>query len=232
MSKAKVEDAPRHPVGAQTLARGLTALQLVAEAPGGLTVREVAEQVGVHRTVAYRILLTLAEHRLVVRQDTRYRPAAGLAMLGASFDRGLRELSAPVLRALADELRTTVSLLVAEGGEQVAISVIVPAGVAYQLSFHEGSRYPLERGSAGVALLAARPARAGERDLVTETRERGWVMTYGEVEPQTYGLAVPVARPEPLPAVCINVISHRADVVERSVDTVVRAATELSKLLA
>ena len=99
-------------------------------------------------------------------EDGRYRPAAGLAVLGASFDNNLRQLSLPTLRALADELGTTVSLLVAEGDQQVAIAVIVPTQVSYQLSFHEGSRYPLDRGAAGIALLASMPPRPGERDLV------------------------------------------------------------------
>ena len=96
---------------------------------------------------------------------------------------------------LADDLGTTVSLLVAEGDQQVAIAVIVPTHVAYQLSFHEGSRYPLDRGAAGIALLASMPPRPGERDLVTMARQRGWVITHGEIEPNTYGLAVPVHRP-------------------------------------
>ncbi|BAN29791.1 transcriptional regulator [Mycobacterium avium subsp. hominissuis TH135] len=121
--------------GSQTLARGLTALQMVADAPAGLTVQQLADQVGVHRTIAYRLLTTLAEFRLVAKgEDGRYRPAAGLAVLGASFDRNVRQLCLPTLRALADELGTTVSLLVAEGDQQVAIAVIVPSHVAYQLS--------------------------------------------------------------------------------------------------
>ncbi|EUA51242.1 putative regulatory protein [Mycobacterium xenopi 3993] len=67
----------------------------------------------------------------------------------------------PTLRALADDLGTTVSLLVAEGDQQVAIAVVVPGHVSYQLSFHEGSRYPLDRGAAGIALLASMPAARG-----------------------------------------------------------------------
>ena len=115
-----------------------------------------------HRTIAYRLLATLAEFRLVAKgEDGRYRPAAGLAVLGASFDHNVRQLSLPTLRALADELGTTVSLLVAEGDQQVAIAVIVPTQVAYQLSFHEGSRYPLDRGAAGIALLASMPPAPG-----------------------------------------------------------------------
>ncbi|WP_322861006.1 helix-turn-helix domain-containing protein [Mycobacterium europaeum] len=218
--------------GSQTLARGLTALQMVADSPGGLTVQQLADQMGVHRTIAYRLLTTLAEFRLVAKgEDGRYRPAAGLAVLGASFDRNVRQVSLPTLRALADELGTTVSLLIAEGDQQVAIAVIVPSHVAYQLSFHEGSRYPLNRGAAGIALLASMPPRPGERELVTRARERGWVTTYAEIEPNTYGLAVAVRRPAPSPPTCINLISHREDVVMRGKDAVVKAAKQLSELL-
>jgi DNA-binding IclR family transcriptional regulator len=113
----------------------------------------------------------------------------------------------------------------------VAIAVIVPTQVAYQLAFHEGSRYPLDRGAAGIALLAAMAARPGERDLVHRAREQGWVITHGEIEPNTYGLAVPVHRPPPSPSTCINLISHREDVVMRGKDAVIKAAKELSAIL-
>ena len=218
--------------GSQTLARGLNALQLVADAPAGLTVQQVAASVGVHRTIAYRLLATLSQFRLVAKgEDGRYRPAAGLAVLGASFDRNVRQLSLPTLRALADDLGTTVSLLVADGDQQVAVAVIVPTQVAYQLTFHEGSRYPLDRGAAGIALLASMPPRPGERDLVVRAREQEWVITHGEIEPNTYGLAVPVLRLPPSPPTCINLISHREDVVMRGKDAVIKAAKELSAIL-
>jgi DNA-binding IclR family transcriptional regulator len=186
----------------------------------------------VHRTIAYRLLSTLAQFRLVAKgEDSRYRSAAGLAVLGASFDNNVRQLSLPTLRALADDLRTTVSLLIAEGDQQVAIAVIVPNLVSYQLSFHEGSRYPLDRGAAGMALLASMPPRPGERNLVSVARKQGWVITHGEIEPNTYGLAVPVRRRPPSPPTCINLISHREDVVMRGKDAVIKAANELSAIL-
>jgi DNA-binding IclR family transcriptional regulator len=218
--------------GSQTLARGLNALQMVAASPTGLTVQQLADQIGVHRTIAYRLISTLVQFRLVAKgDDGRYRPAVGLAVLGASFDRNVRQLCLPTLRGLADDLGTTVSLLVAEGDQQVAVAVIVPSHVAYQLSFHEGSRYPLERGAAGIALLASMPPRPSERSLVSRARERGWVTTYGEIEPNTYGLAVAVRRPAPSPPTCINLISHREDVVLRGKEAVLTAAKQLSELL-
>ncbi len=228
MPNGQVTTAP----GSQTLARGLNALQLVADASAGLTVQQVADGIGVHRTIAYRLLATLAQFRFVAKgEDGRYRPAAGLATLGASFDRNVRQLSVPILRALADELGTTVSLLIAEGDQQVAIAVIVPHQVAYQLAFHEGSRYPLDRGAAGIALLSSLPPRPDERDLVVSARQQGWVITHGEIEPNTYGLAVAVHRDPSSPPTCINLISHREDVVVRGKDAVIKAAKELSAIL-
>jgi DNA-binding IclR family transcriptional regulator len=232
MSESSANTAPNGAPGSQTLARGLAALQLVATAPTGLTVQQVADDIGVHRTIAYRLLTTLAQYRMVTKgEDGRYRSAAGLAVLGASFDNNVRQLSVPILRALADELDTTVSLLVAEGDQQVAIAVIVPSNVFYQLNFHEGSRYPLERGAAGIALLASMPPRPGERDLVPQARQQGWIITHGEVEPNTYGLAVPVKRRPPSPPTCINLISHREDVVLGGRDAVIKAANELAAIL-
>ena len=218
--------------GSQTLARGLSALQAVASSPSGITAQQVADHVGVHRTIAYRLLSTLTQQRFVVKgEDGRYRPAATLAVLGASFDNNLRALSVPTLRTLADDLGASVSLLVAEGDQHVAIAVIVPTLVFYQLSFHEGSRYPLNRGAAGIALLASMPPRPGERDLVPLTREQGWVITHGEIEPDTYGLAVPVRRRPPSPPTCINLISHRKDVLLEGRESVIAAAKQLSSIL-
>ena len=227
---AKQDQAPL--AGAQTLARGLTALQMISDSPEGLSVQMVAERLGVHRTIAYRVLATLQQFRFIARgEDGLYHPAAGLAVLGASFEGNLRQITTSTLRRLAEEVRTTVALFVAEAEEQVAISVIVPANVSYQLAFHQGSRYTLQRGAAGIALLAGMPARPGEREQVTQTREKGWIVTYGEIEPDTYGLAAVVPRAAKSTPVCLNVISHRRDVIDRSIEPLKRAAAELSEII-
>lgn len=76
--------SPAEPAGretAQTLDRGLQVLQLLGEpgAQGGLTVTELAERLGVGRTVVYRLVSTLARREFVTRSaDGRVR--LGLAM--------------------------------------------------------------------------------------------------------------------------------------------------------
>ena len=66
----------------QTLSRGIRALEILAEAQQPLTIAELADAMGVHRSVAYRILRTLEDHSLLVRDDGgRVQPGPGLAVL-------------------------------------------------------------------------------------------------------------------------------------------------------
>ena len=51
----------------QTLDRGIEALLLVAKAPEGLTVSNLATRLGLHRAVTYRIVATLADRGMVRR---------------------------------------------------------------------------------------------------------------------------------------------------------------------
>src|SRR6266540_6078264 len=64
----------------QTLDRGLTVLELLADAPDGLSITELAAALGVSRTVVYRLVNTLELHRLV-RRDSEGRARLGLAVL-------------------------------------------------------------------------------------------------------------------------------------------------------
>mgnify|MGYP003902800575 CR=1 FL=1 len=51
----------------QTLDRGLTVLEVLAESADGLTVTELAARLGVSRTVVYRLVVTLEQHALLRR---------------------------------------------------------------------------------------------------------------------------------------------------------------------
>ena len=78
--------------GSQTLDRGIRALEMVAAAPGGMTVQEVADRLEVHRTIAHRLLATLADHHLVARgPDNRFRAGGGLTALANGLQSTLRD---------------------------------------------------------------------------------------------------------------------------------------------
>lgn len=71
--------------GSSTLVRGLATLRLVATSKNGLSIQDVAYHVGVHRTVASRMLNTLTEFGLVSRgTDGRYRSPSTLTVFDPS----------------------------------------------------------------------------------------------------------------------------------------------------
>ncbi|MFG2627419.1 IclR family transcriptional regulator [Streptomyces sp. NPDC048473] len=230
MSEKPVPDktSPRAS-GSQTLARGLSALGLVAETPQGLAVQEVADRLGVHRTIAYRILTTLAEFRLVFRgTDGRYRAGSGTAALARGYAAGVREAALPVLRRTADELRATVALIAAEGDDAVAVAVVEPQSVDYHLSYRVGSRNPIGVGAAGLALASLRAPSADDPAELVEVREQGYATTFGQVEPGAFGVAVPLRLADPAMQLCVNLITTREDVARASVPGMVAAAKEIS----
>ena len=100
---------------------------MVAAAPGGMTVQEVADRLEVHRTIAHRLLATLADHHLIARgPDNRFRAGGGLIALASGVQSTLRDTAMPIMRELAEELESTVVLLVREGEEVVGIAVAAP----------------------------------------------------------------------------------------------------------
>lgn len=226
-----VDAARSSGAGAQTLARGLSALQLVADAPEGLTIHEVAERLDVHRTIASRLLATLADAQLVAKgDDGRYRGASGLLRLRASGYATVVHDAEPLLRELADELGATAALLVAEQGEAMALQVIAPSAGQFYIAFSAGSRHPLDKGAAGRVLQAlSSDVSSPETDAV---RVAGFAITHGEVEPGAWGLAAPVSVPALGVAACVNVITSREDIVRASVDRVRECASRLEQVLA
>lgn len=223
--------APSRTAGSQTLARGLRALKAIAASPDGLTIQEVADRLGVHRTIAYRILNTLADEGLAHRnEDGRYRGASGLLGLAAAAHSAMRAAALPVLADVARELQSTVSVLIQEGPDAVALAVVEPTGVGYHIAFAEGSRHPIERGAAGLAIRACYPPSDRDPEDLRLARARGYAVTYAEVEPGMYGLAAPIAGGS-APA-CINLITNRRELVEGAGNTIIAAAARISSRLA
>ena len=119
----------------QTLDRGLRVLGVLAAAPDGLTVTELARRLGVNRTVVYRLVSTLEQHTLV-RRDPRGRLHLGLGVLhlASAVQPVLRDLAVPVLRELAEAVGCTAHLTVADGQEALALAVVGPSGAGFHAS--------------------------------------------------------------------------------------------------
>lgn len=166
----------------QTLDRGLRVLDVLAAAPDGLTVTELAARLEVNRTVVHRLVGTLERHALV-RRDPRGRLRVGLGVLrlGSAVHPVVREAALPVLRELAEAVGCTAHLTVAEGDEALALAVVEPMRTDFHVGYRVGSRHPLGSGAAGRAILLGR---SGD--------PTPFVVTVGELQSGARGLAAPV----------------------------------------
>ncbi len=177
----------------QTLDRGLRVLEHITEAPAPLTVAEVAREVGMHRSITYRMLRTLEAHGLIARDAAgRYLPAAGLAVLAGRVTPTLRAVAAPQLQRLAVASEMTAFLVVRHDDEVVTVEVVEPLATTAHVSYRPGVRHPLDRGAPGLALLAGSSRQPGERPEIEQCRSRGWAFTEGEVIEGYRSVAAPV----------------------------------------
>lgn len=180
----------------QTLDRGLNALEIIARNAGAMSIAELAERLEVHRAIAYRIVATLEAHALVTRAaDGQVYLGSGLMVLASYFEPQLRAIARPLLAALARETRSTSYLSAAQGEECVALMVEEPDEGLLRVGYRVGSRHPLTRGAAGLAILSARPSHDDDSDAVKQARMDGFSITRGQLQRGAVGVASPLVLP-------------------------------------
>lgn len=208
-------------------------LELLADSGSPMTSVDVAQAFKLHRSVAYRLLHTLEGHHLVVSEpDGRFAPGPGLVALARSVQHDVRSLAHPVLVDLATRTGATATLGMAEDGQVILIRSFQSATDRLQVSLREGLRRPLNHGSPGLAILSGRPALPGEREDVTEGRQRGFVRTAAELESGVVGISAPVITAAPIRySVTAVFLAGQIGDEDAAAREVVNAARTLGRLL-
>lgn len=218
----------------QTLDRGLHALELIAENAEGMSVAELAERLEVHRAIAYRIVTTLEQHGLVARSaEGALRLGAGISLLASRFEPQLRAVAQPLIQTLAKATCATAFVSVAQGEECVVLLVAEPEEGLLRVGYRVGSRHPLTRGAAGIAILAGRAPRDDDSEEVRRARADGYSLTRGQLQRGAVGVASPVATPQFRPGVeaCVGVVAMDDLDTERAIREVKAHALRLAELV-
>lgn len=178
----------------QTLSRGIQVLEIVSRSPSGLQIAEIAQRLGVHRAIAYRLVATLEEHLLVTRDGQgRIQIGGGIVALSDRYQPQLRAKALPILRTLAEASGGTAFLCIGQGDECVAIEVAEPEAPLLKVSYRVGSRHPVTRGAAGLAIAMQRPPRPGDSEDLQTARKNGFALTRGQLQEGAIGVAAPLA---------------------------------------
>jgi len=186
----------------RTLGRGIAVLHALAASPDGVTVAGLSTATGLDRAVLYRLLGTLGDEGLVVRDNgsRRYRLGVGLIELGARAARGLevRRHALPGMRQLLEQVREAVCLAVRDRGDIVVVDRLEPPGRGTRIGYPVGLRHPLSVNAHGRAVLSRLDAAEGEAlanhagaDPLTD-RARGFAIATDESGGEIVSVAAPI----------------------------------------
>ncbi|MGI8458257.1 MAG: IclR family transcriptional regulator [Propionibacteriaceae bacterium] len=214
---------PRAPGGIQSVDRAMAILEILAR-NGRAGVSEIAAELDVHKSTAFRLLAALESRGMVEQSVSRGKYQVGIGVLrlaGAVSGRlSLVTRARPALEALADEVGETVNLAVRRA--RWAVNLDQAMGPSPLTSYDWiGNPTPLHATASGKIFLAAlvgaeldellgagplaryTDATLCRQDLITElvtVAATGVAMTRGELE-------------QGLNAVAVGVVDHQGGVV-------------------
>ncbi len=158
--------------GVQSVDRAVTVLEILARRGSG-GVSEIADEIGVHKSTAFRLLAALEEHELVRQAEERghYELGFGILRLANAIPSRLDLVrqARPVMDALARELDETINIAVLRQGFVVNVGQSIGRSA---IAAHNwiGELTPPHATSSGKVLLAA--LTPSERRKITKQLHR------------------------------------------------------------
>ncbi|HZV50512.1 MAG TPA: IclR family transcriptional regulator [Candidatus Dormibacteraeota bacterium] len=234
--------------GLSSVSHALQVLLLFRE-HRSLRVHQVSQLLGLPRSTAHRLMSVLQAHRFVVQERSRgpYRIGPALINVGLAALQGIdiRRAAQPILQALREEVRETVSLTVLEG-DRVRFLESIEGPEDVRVSSRLGQSRPAHCTAAGKVLLAWLPRHelerlypkqelpaatpgsitsleALERELET-VRARGYATNFEESTPGLHAIAVTVPGPDGRPAAAIAISAPASRLPRKRVPEMVAAA--------
>lgn len=177
----------------QTLERALDVLGLLADGTFRSS-REIADEIGLHRSIVYRILRTFEDRGIVAREPSgRYLLGLGLAALAESGMHELHADLASVLEELANATRATALFCTAQMHHAVVLDSRRPSGSPASVMVSTGSRFGLRDGAPGTAILSLSEPADDDPDEAALARQTGFTQSKGQPFVGVEALAVPVS---------------------------------------
>ncbi|MGF1470606.1 MAG: IclR family transcriptional regulator [Rubrobacteraceae bacterium] len=143
----------------QSVDRAITVMELLSS-QGWSGVTEVANELNIHKSTAYRLLATLRDRGLVEQDNAteKYRLGFGVVLLASTVtaDLDIVRYARPICERLSDELEETVTVTALEGAEAVIIHQSISTSSMMAVDW-SGWHSPLHASAAGKVLLAYMP---------------------------------------------------------------------------
>lgn len=239
-----------------TTERALMILSMFTEERLALSAAEVAEELGVARSTAYRYLQSLVggaylaeDGRGAFRLGARVVELARLARRGF----GVSDAALPVMRSLSERFHQTVLLTKRAGSSVICLEREEASEQFVRLHYERGTLLSLNAGASAEvllawlpedqvrALIAAVPLERFTASTITDAdtmvdrlariRVDGYAMSQGELDSEAIGLAAPIfSRPGEVVA-GLSLVFIRSRVADDAVEPMLDALVESAQLV-
>ncbi|WP_173921531.1 IclR family transcriptional regulator [Agromyces sp. Marseille-P2726] len=220
--------APRTPdYSAPALDKALDILELLADQAAGLSQTEIADAVGRNVSQIYRVLATLDRRGYLTRDEHSGRYVLSMALFDLAHPhppvRGLVQLAAGPMRALADRIRQSCNLSVDDAG---SVRVIAQAESPADFGYHVrvGALFPIDTTATGAVLTAGRTDAAAPAPSEARALRAGYLTRPDRLQAGVTDVVVAIAGPsgETIAALTVPYVATSYSTVD--LDEVVSAA--------
>lgn len=128
-----------------------------------LSVADLYEKLGIHKSTLVRLLQCMAEEGFIEQnQETgKYRLGIKTFEIGSLYHRtrmrNIEAIARPFMQYLVDRFRVSANLAIRDGSEIVYVDAIEPMGSPMRLAYSSGDRFGVHHTALGKALIAHLP---------------------------------------------------------------------------
>lgn len=222
--------------GVDSLERAFELLDAFRDAPGSLSLSDLAAKTGLYKSTILRLFVSLERYGYLVRDETgQFALGSTLFELGNVYRKAFRLVDQvrPALERLAAQTKESASFWVLENGHRVCLCRVESPQNVREALFREGDRLTLDKGPTSTLLQAFSGAKGKRFD---EVRRDVAAVSIGLYRADVAGISCPVFAPAEELAGAVTLTGPRQRFEERAVGrmkaAVKAAAEEITRSLA
>ncbi|SAK88748.1 IclR family transcriptional regulator [Caballeronia calidae] len=177
--------------GVAVLDRAFAILNSFGPTDDKLTLTELSRRTGLYKSTVLRLLGAL-EHGGFVRKldDGQYAVGHQPLRLAALYQRSFQvgPVIEPLLQQISRDIGETASFYVRQGDFRLVLYRVEPSR-SVRVSIRVGEEFAIDKGASGKVLLAFTE---DQDPRWSEVRSQLWAVSYGERDPETASVSVPV----------------------------------------
>lgn len=144
----------------QSIKKAILIMNLFRDKDRELSLTEICRRTELHKSIAFRILVTLESEGWLVRSFATNKYMLGIRLLSfcnaINKDIAIKEIAMPVMERLAQATGETVVLAMYSNGEAICIEKI-ESDSNVKITAEVGKAYPLHVGATGLSVIMGMP---------------------------------------------------------------------------